>query len=286
MSPCPSGILPSPPGTLTAPVADRSSTTLPATSPKHLHAAAELRSASLTLVTLVLKTADPAELDAFLSKKAPAGLFEEEAVLLDISALDPHQFDLLGLNVTHLRQTLRDHGLVLTAVKAESEAQRHWARSQGVPLVADAYHHEHAKSVPEAPVAAAPTPAPAPAMAPEAAAHPTARPAMVVDRPLRSGQQVYARGSDLVVLAAVNFGAEVIADGHIHVYAPLRGRAIAGAKGDTSARIFATAMEPQLIAIAGTYRTLDTDLPPTVKGLPAQVRLDGERLVVEPLTTA
>jgi septum formation inhibitor MinC len=75
-------------------------------------------------------------------------------------------------------------------------------------------------------------------------------PTLVIDRPLRSGQQVYARGGDLVVMAAVNFGAEVIADGHIHVYAPLRGRAIAGARGNTAARIFSTCMEPQLVAIA------------------------------------
>ena len=105
----------------------------------------------------------------------------------------------------------------------------------------------------------------------------------MIDRPLRSGQQVYARGGDLVVLAVVNFGAEVIADGHIHVYAPLRGRAIAGARGNTAARIFSTCMEPQLVAIAGTYRTAETPLPDDVLGKPAQVRLDGETLVVEPL---
>ena len=100
---------------------------------------------------------------------------------------------------------------------------------------------------------------------------------------LRSGQQAYAKGRDLVVLAVVSFGAEVIADGNIHVYAPLRGRAIAGAKGDTSARIFSICMEPQLVSIAGTYRTTETALPAEVLGKPAQVRLDGERLVVEAL---
>jgi septum site-determining protein MinC len=106
---------------------------------------------------------------------------------------------------------------------------------------------------------------------------------MIVDRPLRSGQQVYARGSDLIVLGLVSHGAEVIADGHIHVYAPLRGRAIAGARGDASARIFATCLEAQLVSIAGIYRTSETPLPDEVLARPAQVRLDGERLVVEPL---
>jgi septum site-determining protein MinC len=113
---------------------------------------------------------------------------------------------------------------------------------------------------------------------------PVASPAtLVVDKPLRSGQQVYAKGGDLVVLAVVSFGAEVIADGHIHVYAPLRGRAIAGAKGNTDERIYTTCMEPQLVSIAGFYRTTETELPADVLGKPAQVRLDGERLVVEAL---
>ncbi|WP_019372821.1 septum site-determining protein MinC, partial [Melaminivora alkalimesophila] len=106
---------------------------------------------------------------------------------------------------------------------------------------------------------------------------------VVVDRPLRSGQQVYARGADLVVLSMVSFGAEVIADGNIHVYAPLRGRAIAGARGDTSARIFSTCLEPQLVSIAGMYRTTETELPDEVRGRPAQVRLEGERILIEPL---
>ncbi|MNL63382.1 Septum site-determining protein MinC [compost metagenome] len=75
----------------------------------------------------------------------------------------------------------------------------------------------------------------------------------------------------------------MIADGNIHVYAPLRGRAIAGARGNTEARIFSTCMEPQLVSIAGIYRTTETALPEEVAGKPAQVRLDGEKLLIEPL---
>jgi septum site-determining protein MinC len=106
---------------------------------------------------------------------------------------------------------------------------------------------------------------------------------MVVDRPLRSGQQIYAKGSDLVILALVNHGAEVIADGSIHVYAPLRGKAIAGATGDVNARIFTTCMEPELISIAGIYQTTDPPLPMEVRGKSAQVRLDGDTLIIEPI---
>ena len=104
----------------------------------------------------------------------------------------------------------------------------------------------------------------------------------VIDKPLRSGQRLYAEG-DLVVLALVSHGAEVIAGGNIHVYAPLRGRALAGVRGDHGARIFCTCMEPELISIAGIYRTVETALPDEVQGKPAQVRLDGEKLIVEPL---
>ena len=107
--------------------------------------------------------------------------------------------------------------------------------------------------------------------------------ALVIDKPLRSGQQVYARGTDLVVMALVNHGAEVIADGNVHVYAPLRGKAIAGARGNTDARIFSTCMEPELVSIAGIYRTTEVALPASVLGKPAQVRLVGEKMLIEPL---
>ena len=146
--------------------------------------------------------------------------------------------------------------------------------------------------------AAAATPAPqsrvqtpvqaqAPATPPAPVAPPPAVGALVIDKPLRSGQQVYARGRDLVVMAMVNPGAEVIADGHIHIYAPLRGKAIAGARGNTEARIFAMSMDPELISIAGIYRTSDNPLPAQVLGKPAQVRLmpgpEGDKLVIDPL---
>ena len=111
---------------------------------------------------------------------------------------------------------------------------------------------------------------------------------MVVDKPLRSGQKIYARGADLVVLAMVNQGAEVVADGNIHVYAPLRGKAMAGARGNTNARIFSLCLEPELISIAGVYRTSENPLPKDIQGKAAQVRLsnDGQdKLLIEALKT-
>jgi septum site-determining protein MinC len=109
---------------------------------------------------------------------------------------------------------------------------------------------------------------------------------MVIDKPLRSGQKIYARGADLVVLAMVNQGAEVAADGNIHVYAPLRGKAMAGARGNVNARIFSLCMEPELISIAGVYRTSENALPAEIHGKAAQIRLsnDGqEKLIFEAL---
>jgi septum site-determining protein MinC len=111
---------------------------------------------------------------------------------------------------------------------------------------------------------------------------------MVVDKPLRSGQKIYARGADLVLLAMVNQGAEVVADGNIHVYAPLRGRAMAGASGNVHARIFSTCLEPELVSIAGIYRTGEKPLADDVRGKAAQVRLsnDGQdKLLIEALKT-
>ena len=95
---------------------------------------------------------------------------------------------------------------------------------------------------------------PAPAAEPVRLA--TSSQTMVVDKPLRSGQRIYAKG-DLVVLGLVSYGAEVIAEGNIHIYAPLRGRALAGVQGNHDARIFCTCLEPELISIAGIYRTTE-----------------------------
>ena len=108
------------------------------------------------------------------------------------------------------------------------------------------------------------------------------RAGMTVERPVRSGQQIYARDADLIVLSQTSAGSEIMADGSIHVYGPLRGRVLAGVKGDKTARIFCRSLEAELIVIAGCYQLLDeskTDL----KGQPAMIRLEDEKLIIEPL---
>jgi septum site-determining protein MinC len=103
--------------------------------------------------------------------------------------------------------------------------------------------------------------------------------ALVIDKPLRSGQQVYARGRDLILTKLVANGAEVIADGSIHVYGALRGRALAGAQGDASARIYCHEFHAELVSIAGQYRVFE-NMPDELKGQRVQAWLDGDKLVV------
>jgi len=106
--------------------------------------------------------------------------------------------------------------------------------------------------------------------------------ALVVERPVRSGQQVYAKGRDLVVLGSVAPGAEVIADGHVHVYGPLRGRAVAGASGDETARILCRQLYAELVVVAGFYRVSE-DLPPEVVGRSVSIRWNGQQLEFHPM---
>jgi septum site-determining protein MinC len=229
----------------------------------------DLKSAALTLVALQVKTSDLEVLAGELQARFgnDAAVFDGEPLAIDLSALRDSD---ANIDFEALVALLRAHRMMPIAVKAGSPAQMEAARAAGL---VEAHESPTAAAREKRVVASAPAEAPPP----------LAVPTRVIDKPLRSGQQVYAKGGDLVVLAVVNVGAEVIADGHIHVYAPLRGRAIAGARGNAQARIFASRMEPQLLSIAGIYRTTESELPPDVLGKPAQVRLDGERLVVEAL---
>ena len=105
------------------------------------------------------------------------------------------------------------------------------------------------------------------------------KPARIVDAPVRSGQQIYAEGADLIVLATVSPGAEVIADGCVHAYAALRGRAIAGAKGDETARVFCRKFEAELVAVAGVYAVAEQ--MQGVRGFPVQAHLQNGKLKIE-----
>ena len=235
----------------------------------------EFKSATLPLIAVILKTADlellAGALDAQLADSPD--FFEQEPVVIDLSLLQEEDAA-SAIDFEALRNLLARHQTQPIAVRGGSDAQNAAARAAGLSLAA-------------MPV----TPAPrAPAAAPAAEAPQIVREVpvpssgtLVIDKPLRSGQQVYARGGDVIVTAVVSFGAEVIADGNIHVYAPLRGKAIAGARGNTEARIYCTCLEAQLVAIAGIYRTAEVPLPDNVLGKNAQIRLDGKKLVIDPI---
>lgn len=251
-----------------------------AATPGNASALFDFKSATLSLEAFLLRTANLTSLGQALEERfgSSPDLFNGEPVVIDLShlaSLDLH------VNFPELIALLARFKLKVIAVRGGTVAQTRSAQEAG--LIEAPESHAHAARVEtvvqevvrevirEVPV--------------EVPVHvPMAASTMFIDKPLRSGQQVYAKGGDLIVLAAVNHGAEVIADGSIHVYAPLRGKAIAGAKGNTEARIFSICMEPELLSIAGTYRTADTPLPPDVTGKPAQIRLDGDRLVFDPIS--
>ena len=236
----------------------------------------EFKSATLPLIAVILKTSDldvlAEALDAQLADSPD--FFEQEPVVIDLSLLQEAQDD-GDIDFAALRSLLARHQTQPIAVRGGNAEQNAAARAAGLSVAA----------MPAAPAPRAPAP---PAEAPVSEAPQIVRevpvPAngtLLIDKPLRSGQQVYARGGDVVVTAVVSFGAEVIADGNVHVYAPLRGKAIAGARGNTEARIFSTCMEAQLVAIAGIYRTNEVPLPDTVLGKPAQVSLDGKKIAID-----
>jgi septum site-determining protein MinC len=224
----------------------------------------EIKSANLPLVSLLLKSADLGALAAEL--KARFGdipdFFDNDPLVLDLSPLRAQ--DEAAIDFARLLPLLRSYRVLPVAARGGHAGQMTAALAAGLAAAPDA--------IPAAPALQRTDKAPPP---PASVAEPSLSTAMVVDRPLRSGQQIYARGRDLVVLCMVNPGAEVIADGHIHVYAPLRGKAIAGARGNTEARIISMCLEPELISIAGVYRTSEVPLPADIQSKPTQVRLVG-----------
>ncbi len=239
----------------------------------------EIKSATLPLVALLLKSPDLAQLGEEL--KARFGdmpeFFDDDALVIDLAPLPA---DAGALDFPELLHLLRGYRVLPVAVRGGNEAQMAAAREAGLAVAEDLdtraltpalSQREREQEEPEP-------------------AQPVATPvntALVIDKPVRSGQKIYARGRDLVVLSMVNPGAEVIADGHIHVYAPLRGKAMAGARGDAGARILTLGFEPELVSIAGVYRTSEVPFPAATHGKPAQVRLAGDgdtgKLVVQAL---
>jgi septum site-determining protein MinC len=268
----------------------------------------ELRSGSVDTLLFVVKTTDLDAMRAELTRRfeATPEFFANDVVAIDVRRLAENERVPLA-DIAQLLDSVR-----MRPVGVVANAQQAWAAESALPLLeardrrgaaAKSADEDNAAAMAPAVTAATATPpadlfeaaaltpesgtpATAAAVEPAPAAEPvrlaTSSQTMVVDKPLRSGQRIYAKG-DLVVLGLVSYGAEVIAEGNIHIYAPLRGRALAGVQGNHDARIFCTCLEPELISIAGIYRTTENPLPADVLGKPVQIWLEEEKLMIEPL---
>jgi septum site-determining protein MinC len=238
----------------------------------------EIKISTVVAISTILHSADPLSIDAAL-KQMTGGVsdfFEDEFAVIDVSAIAAEK---PPIDWRALSTLLKKYRLNAVAVRGALPEMAPSIRAAGLFLDDGASGD---RELPVAKPAPAPQAAPAPA-APAAQDAPSA--AMVIDTPVRAGQRIYARGTDLIITAVVNNGAEIIADGSIHVYAQLNGRALAGASGNAAARIFALSMQPELVSIAGVYRTFDEDMPAELGKGPAQIRLTGDRLDILSLSS-
>lgn len=250
--------------------------------------ACDLRIGQVGVATLKLKRLDADDIRREMSAKVRSApqLLSRAAVIVDLNAFST----LPGTNeLKQLLTLLRETGVLPVGLAYGSPAIETLAREVSLPLFSrfranyehDAAQFEGSSSRPETTAEHRPPEPTTPAEEP-APASPSSVTARTHEGHVRSGQQIYARGQDLTIIGSVGAGAEVIADGNIHIYGALRGRALAGAAGDAKARVFCREFLAELVAVAGHYRVLD-DAPVNLHGRPLQIRLDGERLLFEPI---
>ncbi len=225
----------------------------------------EIKISTVVAVSAIMHSADTQALDAALRDMTGgvADFFEDDLAVLDVAALPPGS---VPIDWAALVALLKKYRLNAVAVRNAPADMHDAILAQGLSL-------DSGKTRDDAP------PKDGPKDSATAAAQAGAEAqVMVIDTPVRAGQRIYARGCDLIITAVVNNGAEIIADGSIHVYSSLYGRALAGASGNAQARIFALAMEPELVSIAGVYRTFEDGFPAEMARGPAQIRLAGDRI--------
>ena len=238
----------------------------------------EIKISTVVAVSAILRESDPAILDAAMRDMTGGepDYFDGEFTIIDLAPFDSARGTIDWAALITLLNSYRLNPIAVRNAAPEMEA--------------DILAHGLSIDVVAKPRQETIEPAAEPVMQSTAAAAPVvqtnARGTMIIDTPVRAGQRIYARGCDLVVTAAVNNGAEIIADGSIHVYAPLRGRALAGASGDADARIFAMSMEPELVSIAGIYRTFENGFPADLAQRPAQIRLIGDKIDLRSMQAA
>lgn len=248
-------------------VAERAAATAPS---------AELRFGTLGIAQLALRDGDPARVFAELQARVRAAtqLFEFAPVVLDLSALQPLP---TATALRALSDAVHAAGLRPVGLASGDAAVAALSREVDLPLFAK-FRPQRDPPPPAAAVAVAE----AAAEAVVASEPPVRAPGQHHAEPVRSGQRLYARGTDLTVAATVGHGAEVIADGSIHLYGVLRGRALAGARGDAAARIYCQNFQAELIAIAGQYRVFEEPAA-DLHGHAVQAWLEGDKLMLAAL---
>lgn len=230
-----------------------------------------LRGANFNLLVLRLLDPRPEVIVPALGdqfRRAPGFLrFAPLVIGLDDLAVAPHEVDFPTLAAELRRIEIMPIGTVGGTPEMKAAAQ-----GAGLPPLRAAGAQEEVAVPPPQPAPASSEPPPAPPLPPG-----SMRPTMIVDHAVRAGQRIWAQGADLIINGTVNPGGEVIADGNLHVYGALRGRAIAGGADNMEARVFAMNFDPELVSIAGYYAVREglTDAP---IGKPAQVRLIGENM--------
>ncbi|BAP40829.1 septum formation inhibitor [Pseudomonas sp. StFLB209] len=243
--------------------------TMSQTESQNLDPVFQLKGSMLAITVMELARTDLEALDRQLAAKVALApnFFSNTPLILALDKIAPQQgtVDLPGLV-----RICRQHGLRTLAIRASRIEDIAAAIAIDLPVLPPSGARER----PLEPIEAAP---PAP-KAPEKPPEPTVRPTRVITSPVRGGQQIYAQGGDLVVVAPVSPGAELLADGNIHVYGPLRGRALAGIKGDTKARIFCQQMGAELVSIAGQYKVSEDLRRDPLWGTGVQVSLSGDVL--------
>ncbi|HZH27781.1 MAG TPA: septum site-determining protein MinC [Azospirillaceae bacterium] len=229
-----------------------------------------------TYTMMVLKLVDPYDPGFFQHlqtkiQQAP-NFFRYAPVVLDLEEFNDPDFDFPAF-----QRQLFDLSLVAVGIQGGTPEMQLAALKYGLTVIPAARTPQPmtvARSQPQA----APQPAAAPAPAPEAVQRTT----LIVTEPVRSGRQIYASGGDLIVLGPVSPGAELVADGNIHVYNTLRGRALAGVGGDAQARIFVQSLDAEVVSVAGFYRVSD-DIDAKLRRKPVQIWLDGNIIRMDPL---
>lgn len=230
----------------------------------------EIKSARTDALAVYLHDADAAALDAALAKCAAQYRELNLPLILDMQDFRPAEADLPAVLAV-----FRRHRLPVAALRHSDEVWAATAADNGLPFTPPGKERPVPLETADAGTVAEITGEIASETAKQAG-HPT----VLVAEPVRTGQQVYAENADLIVTGTVSEGAELIADGNIHIYASMRGRALAGAKGRRDARIFIHSMQAELVSIAGIYRNFEQQLPEHLYRKPVQIHLQDDRLVI------